>query len=132
MPFVPGPVRRPFHETLGIEVIEAWDGRARVRMADDPRLGNARGDVHGGAIAGLLDAALAAAARSNLPVGYSTATVAIATNFVAPGRGALVAEGRVLRSGRTIVSVEADARDGAGVLVAHAIGTMRVLRPHVG
>ena len=125
----PMPVRRPFYDTLGIEVLQAQDGCSRVRMAADPRLANGRGDVHGGAIAGLLDAALSTAARSSLPPGHGTATITISTSFLIPGRGMLAAEGRVTRSGRSIVAAEAEGRDSAGTLIAQALGTLRALRP---
>ena len=123
------PVRRPFNDALGITVLEAKDGRSRVRMAEAPHLLNSRGDVHGGAIAALLDVVLANAARSSLPPGYSAATVTYTTNFLLPARGTLIGEGQVLRSGRSIVSVEARVRDAQGVLVAQAVGTMRAIRP---
>jgi uncharacterized protein (TIGR00369 family) len=137
MPIMPGAdpvplVRRPFHETLGITLLEAKDGRSRVHLADHPKLANGRGDVHGGAIAALLDTALSVAARSSLPAGYNTATITYTTNFLVPARGALVAEGQVLRSGRSIVSVEARVLDEHGTLVAQALGTMRAIRPHPG
>jgi uncharacterized protein (TIGR00369 family) len=125
----PSPGRRPFHDALGITVLEAKDGRSRVRMGEAPHLLNSRGDVHGGAIAGLLDVVLASAARSSLPAGYSAATVTYTTNFLLPARGTLIGEGQVLHSGRSIVSVEARVRDAKGVLVAQAVGTMRAIRP---
>ncbi len=123
------PVRRPFYETLGIALLEARDGRSRVRMPANPGLANGRGDVHGGAIAALLDAALSSAARSSLPAGHSTATITYTTSFLLPGRGTLTAEGEVLRGGRTIVSVAARVLNEQGALVAHAVGSMRAIRP---
>jgi uncharacterized protein (TIGR00369 family) len=123
------PVRRPFYDTLGLQLLEAKAGVSRVTMAADPKLANSRGDVHGGAIAGLMDAALSSAARSGLPEGYATATITYTTSFLVPGSGKLTARGNVLRSGRSIVSVEARVTDEQGTLVAQAMGTMRVIRP---
>ena len=120
---------RPYYDLIGLRQGEAADGRAEVSLPDDPRLGNSRGDVHGGAIFGLLDAACAAAARSSLPPGSGCATVSLTASFLSPGRGALVAHGIVLRTGGRIVNVEAEARDAEGTLVAKAHGTMAVLRP---
>ena len=120
---------RPFYRHLGIEILEAADGRSRVRMPADPNLLNARGDVHGGAIATLLDAALSNAARAALPPGASTATIQFTAHYMLPGRGTLVAEGHAIRAGTAIVTAEAHVRDEGGTLVAQALGTLRVLRP---
>ncbi len=121
--------RRPFHELLGLQYGEVANGRSEVSLPQDPRLGNSRGDVHGGAIFSLLDSACATAARSSLPAGSGCATISLTASFLTPGRGRLVAMGTVLRTGKRIVSVEAEARDESGALVAKAHGTMAVLRP---
>lgn len=121
--------RRPFYDYLGIVVEEAADGRSRVSLAGKPEISNARGDVHGGAVASLLDAAMGVAARSSLEPGVGATTVSLAVQYLEPGRGALSATGRVVRAGRSLVATEASVTDAEGVLVAHAVGTMRVLRP---
>jgi len=55
-------------------------------------------------------------------------TVSLTVNYVAPGRTKLVASGQVLRAGGSLASAEARVIDGAGQLVAHAVGTMRILK----
>ena len=124
-----GPVDRPFYRHLGIEVIEAVDGSALVRMPAQLHLGNARGDVHGGAIAALLDAALSSAARAASPPSTGVTTIQFSTHFLAPGRGNLMARARTVRNGRTIVTAEGVVTDEAGDLVAQALGSWRVLPP---
>ena len=124
--------QRPYYDLLGLQQGPIGDGSSEIALPADPRLGNSRGDVHGGAIFGLLDAACASAARSSMPPGMGCATVSLTANFLAPGRGRLVARGTVLRTGRRIVAVEAEARDESGALVAKAQGTMAVLRPRDG
>ncbi len=121
--------RRPFHETLGIELVSAQNGSAELRLPGNPGLTNSRGDVHGGAIAGLIDAALAVAARSTLPSGSGVATISYTTTFMEVARGTITAIGTVLRAGQTVITVEAKVVDQAGRHVAHALGTMRALRP---
>jgi uncharacterized protein (TIGR00369 family) len=120
---------RPFYRHLGIEILETGPGRVQVRMAANPNLLNARGDVHGGAIAGLIDAALSNAARAVLPPGSSTATIQFTSHYLEAGRGTLLAEGHAVRAGGTVVTAEVYVRDEAGQLVAQALGTLRVLRP---
>lgn len=119
---------RPFYRHLGIEVVQAEGGNAKLRLAVRPELANSRGEVHGGAIATLLDAALSTAARSALSPGSATATVSLTVAYLQPGRGDLLAIGRVSRAGHVIVAATAQARDQDGNLVAEAIGTLRAHR----
>ena len=72
-----------------------------------PDTANSRGEVHGGALATMLDAALVNAARSTMPEGTAAATVNLSVNYLSPGAGKLTARGRVVRKGRSLVSAEA-------------------------
>jgi acyl-coenzyme A thioesterase PaaI-like protein len=47
------------------------------------------------------------------------------TSFLAPGRGVLTAEGRILRAGRSILFCEAEVRTEAGELVAKSSGVFK-------
>ena len=47
--------------------------------------------------------------------------------YLQPGQGNLIGHGRVVRAGRTIVAVEGTVQDEQGSLVAHGIGTFRIL-----
>lgn len=123
----PGP--RPFHALLGLRSGPVGKGTAEVVLPANPLLANSRGDVHGGAIATLMDAALSAAVRSVLPRGTSCATVTLNVTYLLPGRGRLAGEGRVLRAGRTLVNAEAYVTDATGRLIAQAVGTFRAVRP---
>ena len=122
--------RRLCYELIGLRKNSASDGRSEFELPDNPNLGNSRGDVHGAAIFGLLDAACAEAARSSFPPGTGCATVSLTASFMEPGRGGLIARGTVLRAGSRIVTVEAEACDQAGALIAKAHGTVAVVRPH--
>jgi uncharacterized protein (TIGR00369 family) len=123
-------VDRPFYRLLGIDVVRAADGVSLVHLPERAELTNSRGEVHGGAIASLLDAALASAVRSSLEEGSGAATITLTTTYIAPGHGALTGHGRVLRAGGSIVSAEARVEDAAGRLVAQALGTLRALPRH--
>lgn len=119
--------QRPFYRLIGLRVLEAKDGTALVALDATPDVANSRGEVHGGAMATMLDAALANAARSVLPEGAATTTVSLSINYLSPGAGALTARGRVMRKGRSLISAEALIEDATGQAVAQAIGTMRVI-----
>jgi uncharacterized protein (TIGR00369 family) len=119
---------RPFYRFLGLRVAEGTPaGESRVELPNKPELENSRGDVHGGAIAGLIDAAVSVAVRSACKAGEGTATVSLTVNYAGPGRGTLAARGHALRVGRSIATVEATVTDAEGNLVAHAIATMRII-----
>ena len=124
-----GIVQRPFYKLIGLFVVEAAGGASLVRLDATEDTANSRGEVHAGALATMLDAALVNAARSLLPEGSGAATVNLSVNYLAPGRGALTARGRVVRVGRSLVSAEASITDAAGAVVAQAIGTLRVIMP---
>ncbi|HEY4249677.1 MAG TPA: PaaI family thioesterase [Roseomonas sp.] len=121
--------QRPFYRLIGLQVVEAKDGTALVTLEATPDVANSRGEVHGGALATMLDAALVNAARSTLPEGTMAATVNLSVNYLSPGAGTLTARGRVVRRGRSLVAAEAIIEDVDGQAVAQAIGTLRVITP---
>ena len=49
-------------------------------------------------------------------------------DFLQAGVGRLVAEGRVLRNGRSLIFCEGEVRDVNGELVAKALGTFKLRR----
>ena len=114
----------PMWQTLGITVVDAGDGRARVRLPITPGLGTyGRADViHGGAIASLIDAAGGIATRSTRPTDEAPwrgiATTDLSVSYLDAATTDLVAEGRVLRVGRTIAFVTVEVRDASEKLVA--------------
>ena len=120
---------RPFYRFLGVRVVDSVAGESHVELTSRPELTNSRGDIHGGAIAGLVDAAVSSAVRSACKAGEGTATVSLTVNYADPGRGTLVARGRALRVGRSIATVEAKVTDAENKLVAHAVATMRIIAP---
>jgi uncharacterized protein (TIGR00369 family) len=119
---------RPYYRLLGLRA-EAGQpaGHSLIRLDSRAELENSRGEVHGGVVASMLDAAMGVAVRSLLEDGEGATTVSLTVNYLKPGRTALAAKGRVVRSGRTISSAEAVVEDASGHAVAHAIGIMRII-----
>ena len=113
----------PFAAHCGIEPIDFADGRTRLRVRVGPEHTNNLGIVHGGVICTLLDIAMGTAARCTL--GQPVMTLDMQTSFIAPGRGVLIGEGRVLRAGRSILFCEAEVRTEDGELVAKASGLFK-------
>lgn len=117
--------RIPFTEHLGIQVTDLQDGVAQLAVELRPELCNSFGTAHGGVLMTLLDVALCQAARTQHPDSAGIMTIDMATSFIAAGQGRLVAEGRVLKPGRSTIFAEAEVRGEDGTLVAKAIGTVR-------
>ena len=113
----------PFVRHCGIEALDVQEGRTRLRLALRPEHANNLGIAHGGVICTLLDVALGTAARLN--AGHPVVTLDMQTRFLAPGRGVLIAEGRVTRAGRSVTFCEAEIRDAEGTLVASATGLLK-------
>jgi acyl-CoA thioesterase len=117
----------PFLSHLKILTEELGQGTARLSVPVEKHLTNSMGTVHGGVIMSLLDIALCTAARTLHPGSIGAITIDMSTSFLDGGSGArLLAEARVLKDGRTMSFVEAEARNEDGTLVAKAIATVRV------
>jgi uncharacterized protein (TIGR00369 family) len=75
----------------------------------------------------LLDVALCTAARTLHPDSIGVITIDLSASFIGGANGArLFADARVLKDGRTMSFVEAEAKNEDGSLVAKAIATVRV------
>jgi len=117
----------PFLSHLKILTDELGQGTARCSLPVEKHLTNSMGTVHGGVIMSLLDIALCTAARTLHPGSIGAITIDMSTSFIDGASGArLLAEARVLKDGRTMSFVEAEARNEDGTLVAKAIATVRV------
>ena len=117
----------PFINLVGIRGEEFGQGRSRLHLAARSDISNHFGSVHGGAIATLLDVAMASAARS-LHTETGVVTVGMTLNYLRAAAGDLVATGRVRQSGKSLVFCEAEVTDASGQVVATASGTFKVNR----
>jgi uncharacterized protein (TIGR00369 family) len=120
----------PFAEHCGIEEVGFSDGRTQIRLVLAPHHANNVGIAHGGVICTLIDIAMGSVARSTL--GRPVITLDMQTSFLSPGRGTLIAEGRILRAGMSIVFCEADVRTEDGTLVAKGSGVFKPTRTTTG
>jgi len=117
----------PFVSHLRILTETLGEGTARLSLPIEPHLKNSLGTAHGGVIMSLLDVALCTAARTLHPDSIGVVTIDMSTSFIGGGSGEkLIAEARVLKDGRSMSFVEAEARNEDGSLVAKAIATVRV------
>ncbi len=122
-------VRSPYGKLLGLELASAEPDRVCVRLPYRAEVTTLGDTVHGGAIAGLVDAAATAAfwAHPEASLKARGTTIGFSLNFVSAGRGqALVAEARVRRRGREICTGEVSVTDAAGREVAIALVTYKL------
>lgn len=117
----------PFINLVGIQGETFGDGQSRLTLAARSDIHNHFGNVHGGAVATLLDVAMASAARSLHPE-TGVVTVGMTLNYLRAATGDLVAIGRVRQSGRSLLFCEAEVADATGQVVATASGTFKVNR----
>ena len=120
----------PMAQTLAFELIEVGDGLAVFEGQPSDALLNPMGAVHGGWALTLIDSATGCAAMTSLPAGAAYTTIETKVNFSRPiqrDTGRVRAEGRVLASGRRIISAEARITDARGKLLAHGTSTLMVL-----
>jgi uncharacterized protein (TIGR00369 family) len=117
----------PFVAHLKILTETLGSGSAKLSMPIEPHLTNSLGTAHGGVIVSLLDVALCTAARTLHPESIGVITIDLSTSFIGGATGRkLFAEARVMRDGRSMSFVEAEAKNEDGSLVAKAIATVRV------
>ena len=123
-----------FWRYLGVQVDDAGEGWVRLRVPVTDGLRNATGaPVHGGVLGALVDMAVGGAlgtTHDSAGGGVGQTTLDLNVSFLAaPGDGDIVAEGRLLRRGRSIAFGEARITDGAGKLVAVGRATYMLLPP---
>ncbi|MFZ5826481.1 MAG: PaaI family thioesterase [Bacillota bacterium] len=119
----------PFTEMLGVELLEKEPGRVVTGLTLRYELENSWQVAHGGVVMTLLDVTAGMALLSATGAEHGVATVSLTCHFVAPARGRLTCEGRLVHRGARLATCEAEVRDAEGGLVARALGTFS-LRGH--
>jgi uncharacterized protein (TIGR00369 family) len=110
--------------TFGAELAE---GRVTITLPVEPRLSQQDGFLHAGVVVAALDSACGYAALTVMPDDAEVLTVELKANLLAPASGdRLVAEGEVVRAGRTLTVCrgEAFAEGAEHVHVATMLATM--------
>ena len=120
----------PYYRLMGMEIVAVNGGTSTLRLDVAADHHQAYGTAHGGAVAGLVDAAMGLAILACIGDDEGCATIEMKLNFTAPARAgtALTATGRVLHLGRRIATASAEARDARGALVSAGQGTFQRFR----
>ena len=102
---------------IGATLKSVAAGEVEVALPYRDDLTQQKGFVHGGILGMIADTACGYAAFSLMPARGSLVTVEYKINILAPARGSLVAQGKVVRAGRTLTVARAEvyAEDGSHV-----------------
>jgi uncharacterized protein (TIGR00369 family) len=120
--------RASLNQYLGLHLEEAGPGWAKMRLVLRPDVMNPFGAVHGGSVAALIDSVAGSAiAAGTLPDDRIRGTIDMQVHFLERARGAfLLAEGRMVRAGKSVAVAQVNVRDDAGALVAMGTATFRL------
>ncbi len=117
----------PMAKLMGMELVEASEGRVAFEAEPTAELYNATGTVHGGFAATLLDSALGCAVHTTLPAGSGYATLGLEVKYVRPitiDTGLVRVVGQVEHRGRRqAIASAGDTSVAEGKLLAHGTTT---------
>ena len=140
------PVRIPFVEQLGFELLRMGEGEVEIAVTLSEGLCNSFKVAHGGLTMTVLDAVMAHAARSvgvslgparsedtdtdtgAADLGPGVVTIEMKTSFMRPGEGRLTGRGKLLHRSATLAFCEGSVFAADGALCAHATATFKYLR----
>lgn len=113
---------------FGFKLVKVERGRAVIRMQVLDMHKQIYQVVHGGVVALLADTAAGFATFLAEPEGTRTATIEMKINFLeSVEHGAITADARVIRRGRTITVVDCDVTDSDARLVGKALLTFAII-----
>ncbi|HEX4950642.1 MAG TPA: PaaI family thioesterase [Blastocatellia bacterium] len=113
-----------FPKMVGIEIDHIEAGRARLGLNVTEMHRQLAGIMHGGAIATLIDTAVAFAIVGASEPGAKFTTIELKINYLSPiVEGRIVADARLIRDGKRIIVAECDVFDAAGKLAAKGLLT---------
>jgi uncharacterized protein (TIGR00369 family) len=113
-----------FPKMIGLEIDDIEPGRARLSLEVVEKHRQLQGVMHGGAIATLVDTAVAFAIVGASEPHAKFTTIELKVNYLLPiVEGRVVAEARLIRDGKRIVVAECDVFDAAGKLAAKGLLT---------
>jgi len=117
----------PMAVLMGLDLVEAGEGRAVFAVTPEEFHYNPIGVVHGGLAATLIDSATGCAVQSTLEPGVVYTSLEVKVNFaraITRDTGRLVCEGTIVHRGRTIATAEARlVAEATGRLHAHGTAT---------
>jgi uncharacterized protein (TIGR00369 family) len=123
------PPPSPLAVTMGIQLVSVGDERSIATLETAPEIANAKGGLHGGGVATLIDfvSGTAVMLGDGGPVTRPLSTVSMTVQFLDQVRtGSVRAEAVVIRRGRSLSVCEVRVHDDQGRLVATGLVTYRI------
>lgn len=114
----------PFAKMIGMRLVDMQLDMAVIKIDIRDDLRQPSGVLHGGMTATLIDTTMAFAVRTRLPIDVATATIDLTVHYLRPHvSGTLTCTARVVRAGKRIFTVSAEAANEEGKLIATALST---------
>lgn len=114
----------PYLKLLGIELVEISREKVLMRLSMSEKLRQPHGLLHGGALASLIDTAMAFAVVAHLADGEKASTVDLTVHYLRPViNETTVCAAKVLKAGKRLLTVSADVVNDEGKLIATALST---------
>jgi len=122
------PLEIPFLKDMGVELLSAENGVAKVALNLHQRHTNSWHTAHGGVLMSMLDVSMSRAGRSLDPTANGGITIEMKASFFLPAGGEgkrIEAVGRVVHRAANLVFCESEIRNEEGALIAKASGTFK-------
>ena len=117
----------PVVQLVGMRLLEAQEGAARVALQTGQQHYNPMGTVHGGILCDLADAAMGVAMASTILNGETFTTSELSIHYFRPVQVALLtATAKVIHRGRSTGYIECEIHDEGGRLIAKSASTCKV------
>ena len=118
----------PFPDHMSMRLLEVALDSAVLELSTDRCHLQAFGIVHGGVLATLIDTATFWAVYMRIPEGAGLVNIDLKLNYLRPvENGLLIAEGRTIRSGKSISYAETNVLNEKRELIAHGTSTLMTL-----
>ena len=120
----------PIARLIGFHYVGAEPGEIVIELQPEQSLENSTGTLHAGVAAAMLDAAMSAAAGTLLPINKRAVTSDLKISYLKPlttDSGPIRTIGRVVDLVERTACAAGEIRDGAGSLVAHAVGVFSAI-----
>lgn len=120
-----------FMKTLGAKIISIEKGLVKISCERTKEVTQQHGYFHAGVITSIADVACGYAAFTTMPEGSEVLSVEFKTNLMkAANADKIIATGKVIKSGRTLIFCEAKVTDESEeIIFATFQGTMFCLQP---
>lgn len=118
-------LKQGFMKTLGAKIIHIEEGEVKIQCNKNDGLTQQNGFFHAGVLTSIMDVACGYAALTAMPKNSDVLSVEFKTNLLRPAISeVIIATGKVVKVGKTLVFCEAKVEDEKGKLYTTMQATM--------